>query len=182
MARSTKKKLEQATSDTDTIAIEQAETTNNVATGSEDAGKSNETTDKELEVNDHLTILLEAQAKKLSPKSEGHITFQLIKSNDDVISLQLLANTSGGNFSKTPVPLKVIIDVLTKQPADKAFKSSIIKDVFSGKGSKSSNNSAFLISALRASEIKLIVPNDKSKFLSNLSKDFEAQSKKLLSL
>jgi hypothetical protein len=182
MARTTKTKLEQATSDIKTTAIEQAETTNNVVTGSENANKSIEITNKESEVNNNFSVLLEAQAKKLSPKSEGHITFQLIKSNDDVISLQLLANTSGGNFSKTPVSLKTIIEVLAKQSADRAFKSSIIKDVFTGKGSESSNNSAFMISALRATEIGLIVPNDKSKFLSNLSNDFEAQSKKLLSL
>lgn len=182
MARTTKKQLEQATSDIETTVTEQAESTHNVETCSEDADKSIEIVNKESEVNNSFTVLLEAQAKKLSPKSEGHITFQLIKSNDDVISLQLLANTSGGNFSKNPVPLKTIIDVLTKQSADRAFKSSIIKDVFTGKGSKSSNNCAFMISALRASEVGLIVPNDKSKFLSNLSNDFEAQSKKLLSL
>jgi len=181
MARTTKKQLEQATTDKENTAIEQEESMN-IEAGSEDADKSIENTNKALEVNDNFTVLLEAQAKKLSPKSEGHITFQLIKSNDDVISLQLLANSSGGNFSKNPVPLKIIIDVLAKQSADRAFKSSIIKDVFTGKGAKSSNNYAFMISALRAIEVGLIVPNDQSKFLSNLSKDFEDQSKKLLSL
>jgi len=182
MARTTKKQLEQATTDKENTVTKQEESTLDIETGSEDADKSIETTNKESEVNNNFTVLLEAQAKKLSPKSEGHITFQLIKGINDEISLQLLANTSGGNFSKNPVPLKTIIDVLTKQSADRAFKSSIIKDVFTGKGSKSSNNSAFLICSLRAPEIGLLVPSETSKFLSNLSKDFEVQSKKLLSL
>jgi len=182
MARTTKKQLEQATSDIETTATEQAESTDNIETGSEDADKSIEKADKESEVNNNFTVLLEVQAKKLSPKSEGHITFQLIKGINNEISLQLLANTSGGNFSKNPVPLKTIINVLAKQSADRAFKSSIIKDVFTGKGAKSSNNSAFLISALRATEIGLLEPSDKNKFLSNLSKDFKDKSKKLLSL
>jgi len=137
--------------------------------------------DERSDANNDCKVILEGNASKLSPKSEGHITFQLIKDNEEVISLQLLANTSGGNFCKNPIPIKSIIDVLAKQSADKAFKSSIIKDVFIGKGAKSSNNPAFLVCALRAPEIGLLVPNEKSKFLSNLSKDFEAQSAKLLS-
>ncbi len=141
-----------------------------------------EVTDINTEAINDYKVLLEGSASKLSPKSEGHITFQLIKDNEEVISIQLLANTSGGNFCKTAIPIKSIIDVLTKQPANKGLKSLVIKDVFIGKGAKSSNNPAFLVCALRAPEIGLLVPNEKSKFLSNLSADFKEQSAKLLSL
>lgn len=181
MARTTKKQSEQITTDSDNAATEQEESSAQVEISSKNEDKRIEKTDNDSEVIDDFSILIEARAKKLSPKSDGHITFQLIKDNDGVVSLKLLANTSGGNFSKNPVPLKTIVDVLAKQSEDRAFKSSVIKDVFVGKGSKSSNNSAFLISALRSPEIGLVVASEKSKFLSNLSKDFEAQSKKLLS-
>ena len=128
------------------------------------------------------TVLLEAQAKKLSPKAAGHITFQLVKGHDQLICLRLLANTSGGVFCKRAIPIQIIIDTLQKQPASKPFKSSIIKGVFMGKGAGSSNNPGFLISALRSPEIGLVVPDSNSQFLSNLSKDFDAQAAKLLSL
>ena len=182
MARKTKTQPEETVSNDEITSIEKEETTNPAESGSDNESNCIEKTDEAAEVTNDFSILFEAKANKLSPKSEGHITFQLIKDNDDVISLQLLANTSGGNFSKNPVPLKLIIDVLAKQSADRGFKSSIIKDVFIGKGAKSSNNPAFLICALRTPEVGLITASVTNKFLSYLSKDFEAQSKKLLNL
>jgi hypothetical protein len=134
----------------------------------------------DVKTDTKFTVLLEAQASKLSPKSVGHISFQLVRGPDNLISIRLVANTSGGNFCKNPISLQSIITILEHQTADKAFKSSIMKDVFIGKGSKSSNNMAFLISALRSPDIGLIIPNDKSKFLSNISKDFADVASKLL--
>ena len=134
----------------------------------------------DVKTDTQFTVLLEAQASKLSPKSIGHISFQLVRGPDNLISIRLVANTSGGNFCKNPISLQSIITILEHQTADKAFKSSIMKDVFIGKGSKSSNNTAFLISALRSPDIGLIIPNDKSKFLSNISKDFADVASKLL--
>lgn len=184
MARKTKTETLVEKNDSELVALipEQVTTDETASNIEQKPTNTDERSDINAETNNNYKVLLEGSASKLSPKSEGHITFQLIKDNEDVISLQLLANTSGGNFCTTPTPIKSIIDVLAKQSADKAFKSSIIKDVFIGKGAKSSNNPAFLICALRAPEIALVVPNEKSKFLSNLSKDFEAQSTKLLSL
>ena len=134
----------------------------------------------DVKTDTQFTVLVEAQASKLSPKSVGHISFQLVRGPDNLISIRLVANTSGGNFCKNPISLQSIITILEHQTVDKAFKSSIMKDVFIGKGSKSSNNTAFLISALRSPDIGLIIPNDKSKFLSNISKDFADIASKLL--
>ncbi len=127
-----------------------------------------------------VSVVFKSKAKKLSPKAEGHITYQLIKDSKGVLSIQLMENTSGGIFSKTPIPVKSVTDILSKQDPARAFKSSIVKDVFSGKGSKSANNTSFLIAVLRSKEIGLVVPNGKSQFLSNLSSDFKAKAKSLL--
>lgn len=127
-----------------------------------------------------FSAVFKSKAKKLSPKADGHISYQLIKDIKGVLSIQLLENTSGGIFSKNPIPLKSVIDILAKQDAARAFKSSIVKDVFTGKGSKSANNTSFLIAVLRSKEIALVVPNDKSQFLSNLSPDFKSKAKSLL--
>jgi len=125
-------------------------------------------------------ILHKGHAKKLSPKAEGHITFQLIEDDKEVKYLQLLENTNGGVFSKLPVPLQLILSTLEKQQQDKAFKSSIVKDVFTGKGAKSANNTSFLIAVLRSKDIELLVSSENSQFLSKLSPNFKAKAKQLL--
>ncbi|HEY9029764.1 MAG TPA: hypothetical protein VIM93_00235 [Kangiella sp.] len=132
--------------------------------------------------SEKITVLLKGKATKLSPKAEGHIGFQIIKDSQGGVAIQLTDNTSGGIFSKNPIPLKQIVTLLGKQTPEKPFKSSLVKDVFSGKGSKSANNTSFLIAVLRSKELELISPSDKSQFLSVLSPEFKAQSKKLLSL
>ncbi|WP_444998441.1 hypothetical protein [Aliikangiella sp. IMCC44359] len=127
-----------------------------------------------------FSVVFKSKARKLSPKAEGYITYQLIKDTKGILSIQLLENTSGGIFSKNPIPLKSVIDTLGEQDVARAFKSSLMKNVFTGKGSKSANNTSFLIAVLRSKEIGLVVPNDKSQFLSNLSPDFKAKAKSLL--
>ncbi|GAA6170739.1 hypothetical protein NBRC116592_04090 [Colwellia sp. KU-HH00111] len=132
------------------------------------------------EVKTTFKTLYKGHAKKLSPKAEGHITFQLIEDDKGVKYLQLLENTSGGVFSKLPVPLQLILSTLEKQQQDKPFKSSIVKDVFTGKGSKSANNTSFMIAVLRAEDIELLISSENSQFLSKLSPNFKAKAKQLL--
>lgn len=137
---------------------------------------------KKVAPSEKVSVLLKGKAPKLSPKSEGHIGFQLIKDSQGTVAIQLTDNASGGIFSKNPIPLKAIVDLLGKQDPNRAFKSSITKELFTGKGSKSANNTSFLVAVLRSKELKLITSSDKSQFLSVLSSEFKAQSKKLLSL
>ncbi len=134
------------------------------------------------EEQDAFTVLIKAQASKISPKSEGSIGYELVKDDDGVLHLRLTSNTSSGNFCKTPVVLQAVIDILNKQVADKAFNSKIMLSVFQGKGSKNSNNTSFLMAALRSKEIGLTVADTKSPLSSNLSTTFKAQAKKLLAM
>lgn len=138
----------------------------------------NESDNKEVKTT--FKTLYKGHAKKLSPKAEGHIVFQLIEDDKGVKYLQLLENTNGGVFSKSPVPLQLILSTLEKQQQDKPFKSSIVKDVFTGKGSKSANNTSFMIAVLRAKDIELLVSSENSQFLSKLSPNFKAKAKQLL--
>ena len=132
--------------------------------------------------DDGFTTLIKADSSKISPKSEGTIGFELVKDEKDILYLRLTSNTSSGNFCKTPVSLQSVIDNLTKQVADKAFNSKIMSDVFQGKGSKNSNNTSFLIAALRSKEIALIVADEKSPLSSRLSKAFKAKGEQLLAM
>lgn len=186
MARKTKIQTEALTQENsaESIALiaEQVTTDETTANIEQKPTNGDKKSDINTETNNGFKIILEGTASKLSPKSEGHITYQLVKDLNDDRFIRLVANTSGGNFCKNPIPIKSIIDVLAKQSIDSAFKSSIMKDVFIGKGANSSNNTGFLISVLRTPEVGLITANIKRKFLSNLSKDFDAQSKKLLTL
>lgn len=127
-----------------------------------------------------VTTLIKSKAPKLSPKAEGYISYQLTKDDNGTLAIQLLENTSGGIFSKHPIPLNDIVSLLSKQSPDRPFKSSLVKGLFTGKGSKSANNASFLIAVLRSKEIGLIKPSEKSQFLSVLSTDFTAKSKDLL--
>ena len=131
---------------------------------------------------DGFTALIKANASKISPKSEGTISFELVKDEKGILYLRLTSNTSSGNFCKSPVILQSVIDILTKQVADKAFNSKIMSDVFQGKGSKNSNNTSFLIAALRSKEIALIVADEKSPLSSRLSKAFKAKGEQLLAM
>jgi len=132
--------------------------------------------------DDGFTVIINANASKISPKSEGTISFEMVKDEKGILYLRLTSNTSSGNFCKSPVILQSVIDILTKQVADKAFNSKRMSDVFQGKGSKNSNNTSFWIAALRSKEIALIVADEKSPLSSRLSKAFKAKSEQLLGM
>ena len=147
--------------------------------------KATKSTGKQSINNDSMTTfktLLTGSAKKLSPKAEGHINFQLIEDDNNEKYLQLLKNSSGGVFSKSPVPLQLILSTLDKQLPEKPFKSSVVRDVFTGRGSKSANNTSFLIAVLRSKDINLLVSSENSQFLSMLSPNYKAKAKQLLAI
>lgn len=135
-----------------------------------------------VEEQDNFTVLIKAQTNKISPKSEGAIGFELVKDEEAILYLRLTSNSSSGNFCKTPVALISVIDVLTKQKADTAFTSKVMKDVFQGKGSKNANNTSFLMAVLRSKEIGLTMANADKPLSSNLSPEFKVQSERLLGM
>lgn len=131
---------------------------------------------------DNFIVLVKSKAKKVSPKSDDSIEFELVKDEEGLIYLRLTKNDSGGNFCKTPVLLQSIIDVLNKQTKDEPFNSRVMKDVFQGKGSKNANNTSFLMAALRSKDMGLAIADKDKPISSILSPELKSQSEKLLKM
>ncbi|PTO75024.1 hypothetical protein [Vibrio splendidus] len=127
---------------------------------------------------DHFTnIVLDGKAKKLSPKTENHVFYQLSVHDDlNALFLRLSGNEGGGLHSKEWVAFENIVAVLNEQD-DKPFKSTVFKSVFKG---GSANNAGFMAAALRG--LLLILPSEKSVFLHVLAPDYEQRRDELLSL
>ncbi|SGY81479.1 Putative uncharacterized protein [Moritella viscosa] len=130
--------------------------------------------------HDHLSnIVLSGKGKKLSPKTDNHVFFDLAKNDEDSeLYLRLSANEGGGLHSKNWVLLQSIITILDEQ-AQKPFKSTVLKSVFT---SSSANNPGFLAAILRSNDIGLITQSGKSVFLHVLATDYEEKKTKLLQL
>ncbi|PTP05030.1 hypothetical protein CWO17_11445 [Vibrio sp. 10N.286.45.A3] len=127
---------------------------------------------------DHFTnIVLDGKAKKLSPKTENHVFYQLSVHDDlNALFLRLSGNEGGGLHSKEWVAFEDIVAVLNEQD-EKPFKSTVFKSVFKG---GSANNAGFMAAALRG--LLLILPSEKSVFLHVLAPDYEQRRDELLSL
>ncbi|SQB29482.1 Uncharacterised protein [Citrobacter koseri] len=76
------------------------------------------TEDGQILPEESYKLLIESgQAEKISPKASGMLTWQLAMSEtDNEIYLRLLANGSGGLFSKDWISLSKIESVLEVQP------------------------------------------------------------------
>lgn len=96
---------------------------------------------------DHFThIVREGKAKKLSPKTENHVFYEIaIHDGENELHIRMSGNEGGGLHSKEWIPLKDITAVLDVQ-GDKPFKSSVLKCVFSG---QSANNAGFMAACCR---------------------------------
>ncbi|WP_102341149.1 hypothetical protein [Vibrio cyclitrophicus] len=127
---------------------------------------------------DHFTnIVLEGKAKKLSPKTQNHVFYELSVHDDlNALFLRLSGNEGGGLHSKEWVAFENIVAVLNEQD-DKPFKSTVFKSVFKG---GSANNVGFMAAALRG--LLLILPSEKSVFLHVLAPDYEQRRDELMSL
>lgn len=131
----------------------------------------------EPEVNHFANIVLQGKGKKLSPKTDNHVFFELaINDEDNALYLRLSGNEGGGLHSKEWLNLQSIIDLLDQQ-VDKPFKSTVVKSVFSG---ASANNAGFLCAVLRG--IGLIIQSGNSVFLHELAKNYDERRAELLSL
>ncbi|POB49321.1 hypothetical protein [Vibrio vulnificus] len=127
---------------------------------------------------DHFThIVREGKAKKLSPKTDNHVFYEItIHDEENELYIRMTGNQGSGLHSKEQIPLKDIIAVLDVQ-GDKPFKSSVMKCVFSG---QSANNAGFMAACCRG--LGLIIQSDKSVFLHVLAPDYEQRRDELLSL
>ena len=132
---------------------------------------------KDVPVDHFTNIVLDGKAKKLSPKTENHVFYQLSVHDDlNALFLRLSGNEGGGLHSKEWVAFEDIVVVLNEQD-DKPFKSTVLKSVFKG---GSANNAGFMAAALRG--LLLILPSEKSVFLHVLAPDYEQRRDELLSL
>ncbi|EIZ0312015.1 TPA: hypothetical protein I7287_17645 [Vibrio parahaemolyticus] len=127
---------------------------------------------------DHFTnIVRESKAKKLSPKTENHVFYEIaIHGEENELYIRMSGNEGGGLHSKEWIPLKDITAVLDVQ-GDKPFKSSVMKCVFSG---QSANNAGFMAACCRG--LGLIIQSEKSVFLHVLAPDYEQRRDEILSL
>lgn len=127
---------------------------------------------------DHFThIVREGKAKKLSPKTENHVFYEIaLHDEENELYIRMTGNQGSGLHSKEMIPLKDITAVLDVQ-GDKPFKSSVMKCVFSG---QSANNAGFMAACCRG--LGLIIQSEKSVFLHVLAPDYEQRRDELLSL
>ncbi|MBT0068564.1 hypothetical protein J4H69_21805 [Vibrio alginolyticus] len=127
---------------------------------------------------DHFTnIVREGKAKKLSPKTENHVFYEIaIHDEENELHIRMSGNEGGGLHSKEWVPLKDITAVLDVQ-GDKPFNSSVMKCVFSG---QSANNAGFMCGVCRG--LGLIIQSEKSVFLHVLAPDYVTIREEILSL
>ncbi|EPE5850758.1 hypothetical protein [Vibrio vulnificus] len=127
---------------------------------------------------DHFTnIVREGKAKKLSPKTENHVFYEIALHDEKTeLYIRMSGNEGGGLHSKEWIPLKDITAVLDMQ-GDKPFKSSVMKCVFSG---QSANNAGFMAACCRG--LGLIIQSEKSVFLHVLAPDYVTIREEILSL
>lgn len=129
--------------------------------------------------NEFGDVLLSGKGKKLSPKSDSFVYFDLVTQNsDNQLHIRLTGNDGGGLHSKEHIPIQSILDVLEKLD-DKPFKSAVFGSVFRG---LSANNKSFMAAAMRSETIGLILPSPNSAFLHVLAPDFKERRDKLLTL
>ncbi|MBY8274760.1 hypothetical protein KW532_14400 [Vibrio fluvialis] len=140
-------------------------------------GNEQVTVVEELPVDHFTHIVLEGKAKKLSPKTENHLFYEIaIHQGEKELYIRISGNQGGGLYCRSWIPLKDITAVLNVQ-GDKPFKSSVLKCVFSG---QSANNAGFMAACCRG--LGLIIQSEKSVFLHVLATDYEQRRDEILSL
>lgn len=117
-----------------------------------------------------IDTLLNHTAEKLSTRSEGLIFYAIGRHEESgELFLKITGNQGGGLHSKEWIALSAIDDVLRSLPADKPFKSSVMKRLFKG---GSANNAGFLSAILRSDGLKLIQKADGNPMLHELVPDY----------
>ncbi|MGR5461261.1 hypothetical protein [Vibrio alfacsensis] len=131
----------------------------------------------EVPVNHFASIVQNGKAKKLNPKTENKVFYELSVHDDlNTLHIRLASNEGGGLHSKEWIPIEEIFAILDSQK-DKPFKSTVLKSVFKG---GSANNVGFLAACLR--DMSLTIPAEKSVFLHSLAPEYEQRCEELRSL
>lgn len=115
------------------------------------------TSTKEVTATIEFILLKQATAPKLSPKNPGSLTYQIGRHPESgVLALRMIESDSGGYFSKEWIELDSIKSLLETLEANKPFKSSALRSLFSG---GSSNNAGFCAAVCRAEGVLAPVPD-----------------------
>lgn len=126
---------------------------------------------------DPIRELVRYTAEKLSARSEGLIFYAIGRHEETGgLFLKITGNQGGGLHSKEWIALSDIDDILRSLPADKPFKSSVMKRLFK---SGSANNAGFLSAILRSDGLKLIQKADGNPMLHELVPDYLGRLKPL---
>ncbi|MCX4033187.1 hypothetical protein [Aeromonas caviae] len=121
-------------------------------------------------VTDPIHTLIRYTAEKLSARSEGLIFYALgCHEETGELFLKITGNQGRGLYSKEWIALSEIDGILRSLPADKPFKSSVMKRLFKG---GSANNAGFLSAILRSDGLKLIQKADGNPMLHELVPDY----------
>lgn len=133
--------------------------------------------DEQILPEESYKLLIESgQAEKISPKANGMLTWLLaICETDNELYLRLLANGSGGLFSKDWISLFKVESVLKVQPTT-GFTSGVFRPLFKG---ASANNAGFLAAVLRSPDICLLEAHPEKLFTHVLYADWRVRLKTL---
>jgi hypothetical protein len=136
--------------------------------------ESDESLDKEQTASstpkDPIQILVRYTASKLSPRSDGLIFYAIgCHEASGELFLKITGNQGGGLHSKEWIELSAVNEILQSLPADKPFKSSVMKKLFK---SGSANNAGFLCAILRSEGLKLLKKADGNPMLHELVADY----------
>ena len=119
---------------------------------------------------DPIQVLVRYTASKLSPRSEGLIFYAIGRHEvSGELFLKITGNQGGGLHSKEWIELSAVDEILQSLPADKPFKSSVMKKLFK---SGSANNAGFLCAILRSEGLKLLKKADGNPMLHELVADY----------
>ncbi len=129
---------------------------------------------------DPIQILVRYTASKLSPRSEGLIFYAIGRHEvSGELFLKITGNQGGGLHSKEWIELSAVDEILQSLPADKPFKSSVMKKLFK---SGSANNAGFLCAILRSDGMKLLKKADGNPMLHELVADYSQRLSALSSI
>ena len=121
-------------------------------------------------------LLEEGTAKKLGLRSTGSLSYQVLADHDrQNLFIALTKNDGGGYYSKERVNMLSIEACLDAHKAGDPFPSKVLKDAYK---SKSSNNSGFILAALRGLALTAAAPEAASKHI--VAGDWDAWRKKMI--
>lgn len=106
-------------------------------------------------------LLKEGTAPKLGARAEGGIRFHVLADAERKhLFVAIVANPSGGYFSRERVPFEKIEACIHAIPSGKPCPSKAFKETFVG---RSSNNAGFLVAVLRSEGLLAAAPGAESQ-------------------